>query len=622
MWSEGNQHRIKYEDFNSIFKELKGSIKEEEAKILLYKLLKTNIGFTYELMTGQKLLPIQEVIVKSVLLRDNSLIVAGRGMGKSFLISVLSILYPLFNPDSKTILISANFRGARRILEESEKIISNRGADLIAECFPHAISKRPDQFLWKGPNRSQISALPLNGEGLRGNRCNLLIVDEGLLISREIQEVILRPFLTAKLDVQYELKVREIENNLIKQGLMTEKERISFPKNKYAVFSSASYQFEYLYEMYGNYYKQIYKPKDQIKPDDPTYVIMRASYEALPTDSILQMTQIETAKNQYGEDADVFKREYRAIFIDSNMNYFDVKKLHKCTVEDGNYPTVQLKGEPGKKYILSIDPSYSQSKNSDFFAMGVYMLEPEERKIYQVHSYGRAGGDVKEHYEYLVYLYKFFKPEMIIIDDSGTEFLHGFNESILASQHNIKLDFISADMNSDDYLSELNSFRNQYNKEASRIVYGQKFQSYPIRQMNEHLQNCISAEKVWFGSSLARNDTAARKAESVFNEIPFTFKSKYDQDLGASDFIDDQDQWILETKGQLALIELKTTNLGSFQYDLPQKLRRGNSDNPNRPRKDNYTCLLMANWAAKIYFDMLYQPAEESYVGFSPIVIY
>lgn len=538
----------------------------------------------------------------------------------SYIISVLSILYPLFNPDSKTVLISANFRGSRRILEEAEKIVNGPGADLINECFPVGVSRRPDQFIWKLPNGSTVTALPLSGDSVRGTRANFLAVDEGLLISKEIQEVILRPFLTAKIDIQGEMKIRKIEDDLIRKGLLKEKERISFPKNKYAIFSSASYQFEYLYETYKMYLDQINK-KDR-KPDDPTYLVIRASYKCLPENSILDMGQINAAKEQYGEEADSFKREYRAIFIDSHANYFDVKKLHECTVENGNFPTVQLKGEHKLKYILAIDPSYSKSKISDFFAMGIYMLDEENKRIYQVHTYGRAGGDIKDHYEYFTYLYNYFKPELVVIDDSGTEFIHGYNESVIAAENNIKLDFIDADMNSDDYITELNSFRRQYNKQGGKIVYGQKFQSLPIRQMNEHLQNCIAAKRVWFASSIESNDSSYKKAVNIFNDIAYKFKDKYDKELGVSDFISEQDNWMRETKSQLALIEVKSTGLGTLQYDLPQKLRRSSSDNPNRPRKDNYSCLLIANWAAKVYFDMLFQPAKETNINFTPTIIF
>ena len=58
-----------------------------------------------------------------------------------------------------------------------------------------------------------------------------------------------------------------------------------------------------------------------------------------------------------------------------------------------------------------------------------------------------------------------------------------------------------------------------------------------------------------------------------------------------------------ETKAQLALVEVKSTSTGVVQYDLPQHLRRSTS--ADRPRKDIVSCLLMACWIIKIYFDMI-----------------
>src|SRR5687767_12399702 len=140
-WDVGNQKVTKFVNYNSIVKELSGDLEDIEARLTLTKFLKTNIGFTFQMLTGGdtngiRLMPIQEIIIKSLMIRDNSLIVAGRGFSKSTLISVFGLLYSIFYPDTKIVLISANFRGSRRILEACEKMVDNKDAVLLKSCFP------------------------------------------------------------------------------------------------------------------------------------------------------------------------------------------------------------------------------------------------------------------------------------------------------------------------------------------------------------------------------------------------------------------------------------------------------------------------------------------------------
>lgn len=617
MWTVGNQKKVEFADFTKIAKDLSGDLNDVEAKISLAKFLKENIGFTLELFTGFKLLPVQELIIKSILIRDNSLIVAARGFSKSTIISILSILLPIFWPNSKGTLISANFRRARSILEESEKILKNKKAELMRQCFPEKLSKANDMYRQRLPNGSEVFALPLStGSGLRGTRSSWIALDEGLLISRDIQSNILRPFLTVKQDVQYEMEIKETEDQLIKDGIITEKDRISFPKNKYIIFSSASYKFEYLYEIYTEYIENILNPSKDEK-DNPSYFVMRASYEAMPENNIFDMTQINSAKANGGESTEYFKREYRALFSDGNDGFFNIKRLHESIIKIGDYPTIQIKGDKDYQYILAIDPSYSAAKNSDYFAMAVYMLVPQERKIILVHTYGKAGGNLKDHFEYLTYILNFFNIVFIVIDDSGTEFISGYNESTTAKDRNLNLSFLDFDANSDEYQLELSKVKRQYNLTSRKIVYGQPVNSQAARQANEHLQNQIEAKKIWFGSALGANSEEFNKAITV--SLPYKFKDNDGKELNNIDFIDDQDAWVKETIAQTALIEVKSTTLGTLQYDLPKSLKGSTSN--TKARKDHYTCMLFACWGAKLFFDIMFTEAKPTTNTFTPIVI-
>lgn len=618
----GKQKKIHIRDYTSVLKELKGSINEPEAKVLLVNFLRSNIGLTFQLLSGFELEPVQEIILRGLFLRDSSLVVAGRGFSKSTLAAIFAILAPIFRPKSGTCIISANFRRSRAILEQAEGFIKGKKADLLLECFPNDLSRKNDEFKFKLTNGSEAFALPLNSEGVRGTRCSHLLVDEGLLISEDIQETILRPFLTNKQNFQQEREIRRAEDELIERGVLTEKDRMSFPKNKYLVFSSASYEFQYLYKMYKNWIENILNPDDK-DPDPPSYMVIRASYEALPENSFLDRTQINAAKNNGGEHTDYFRREYKAMFSSASNSYFNIRNLHECTVVANEMPTVQLRGLKDVQYILSIDPSYSASKTSDYFAMGVYMLIPQDRRICLVHTYGMAGvgGDLKGPFEYLTYLLLNFDIRMVIIDASGSEFISGYNESAIAKDRGINLGFLTANFDADDYSEQLKIARKEHNLLNRKICYGQQFQSRPIRTMNEHLQNQIAAKKIWFASPLNAHEEQYKRAMDF--KFPFEFKNKNDQTYCQTNFIDDQDQWITDTKDQTALIEVKTTALGTLTFDLPQSLRRAadKGEGQDRARKDHYTCLLLATWGAKFYYDFTTIEAPSMDYSAMPIIV-
>lgn len=254
--------------------------------------------------------------------------------------------------------------------------------------------------------------------------------------------------------------------------------------------------------------------------------------------------------------------------------------------------------------------------------MAVYLLNKDERKITLVHTYGRAGGEIKEHFQYLAYLLTYFNIVFTVIDASGTEFIDGFNQSTVAADKGLKVNFVKGDFDTDDmaeYNREMTGLKQQYNVTSRTFVYPQKFSTSnnAIRRINEYLHNQIAAQKVWFASLLHLNETAFNKAMEI--EIPLTIKDNKDTQLGISDFIDQQDDWVSETKNQVALIQVKASSSGTLSYDLPAGLRNLTSN--TRPRRDHYTTLLLANWGAKLFFDMLFNESKKSDYGFEPIIL-
>ena len=597
MWYEGKQV-VGAENLNEELLKLKGELSDKEAKITLAKFLRHNLAFTTELISGIKLAPFQEITLRGLMTRNFSMCVWGRGCGKTFIASVFAYLQCIFNPGTKILIAGPTFRTARFIFNNLEQIVNSKGAELLRQAFNAKPSKRNDQYEWL-INGGSITAIPLSGEKIRGFRANVLLLDEYLLLPEEIIKTVLMPFLVAPQNIKERIEIRDLEDGLIKEGVMEEKDRMVFANDtKMVALSSASYTFENLYRTYSDWVSKIQNPSKE----DVSYFVSQLGYEALP-EEMIDRTIISEAQSG-GQSHSSFRREYCAQFTDGSDSYFSAKKMHECTIPDGEEPTSLTKGKSGAKYILGIDPSFSNSPSSDFFAMSLLEIDDETQQGTLVHSYAVAGGNLKNHITYLYYLVTNFDIEMIVIDNAGYQFLDSCNENKLFLDARIKLQFMDLDSadEGDEYTKELIKAKRQYDKKSYKICFKQVFTSDWLRRANEHLQACIDHKKIWFASKTTANGGAFNRATS--QHVPI----RHTQSESLLDLIEEQDNLIYQTKKQCALVEVKTTARGTQTFDLPLHLKRSTS--ATRARKDNYTTLMLSNWATKIYYDMRHQKAS------------
>jgi len=600
-------------DTNLELSQLKGMLNDKEAKITLAKFLRANIGFTTELISGVKLAPYQELHLKAFFNRNFNMCVFGRGCGKTFMAAVFCFLQCIFEPNTKILIAGPTFRTARFVFNNLEKIVNSQGAELLSQCFG-AKAKRNDQFEWQ-INGGTITAIPLNGEKIRGFRANVLVLDEFLLLPEEIIKNVLMPFLVAPQNIKERMEIREMEDKLISEGLMKEQDRMVFENtSKMLAFSSASFTFENLYKTYTDWTEKI------ISNDigEATYFVSQMSYEALP-EEMIDKTIIEEAQAG-GSSHSGFLREYCARFTDGSDSYFNAKKMEDCTLKLGEKPHTLLKGNPNKKYILGIDPNMSDSPNADYFAMAILEVDEEKKEGILVHTYAGLG-NLKNHVAYLYYILNNFNIVFMILDNAGADvFLSACNESELFKKQKLEIKTFEFDSDLDgiEYEMMVKNAKRKYNLEDKRIAFNQVFTNTFIRKGNEHLQACIDYKKIWFASRTAAN-------EDFFNEVinkgaPVELmKTEDKKDWTILDFIENQDDFMYQTKKQCALVEHSSTSRGTQTFDLPQHLKRSTS--ANKARKDNYSALMLSNWALKCYLDIISSVEQTNSASFTPIMV-
>jgi hypothetical protein len=614
-WIDPNWDDKKYSNVNEELALVKGELSEEDARTWLGKFLIYNIQFTMEIVLGIKLHPRQAVLMKAWFYHNYCLAVWGRGGGKSTLIGFWAVLDCIFNPNTHTLIVSQNFRSSRRILENLEKLANAPEGALFKQCIKGELSRRNDIFKYTFLNGSTLTAVPLSGgDGLRGQRCSRLIIDEAVLISLGMIDTILKPFLVAGGDIKQKLKLRELEDKLIAKGYMDEADRQIFGStSKMILLSSASYQWEDLYKIYEQYLKTINDAKEEdIKV--ASYCITQIGYKAIPED-LLDKGVIQDVESGNISQS-ILDREYGAIFVSDSSGYYSAKKMSLCTIPDGQFPIVEITGERGEEYVLGIDLSWSSGEDSDNFAMSLMKLvkRPDGKRIGMlVHSYSVAGGNLKDHIAYLHYILTNFNVVYIGVDASqgDNEFTTSANESKLFKDAGIELKDIDADFNKVDMSELIGQVAKSYNFQARRIVHKQHFGSDWQRAANEYLQACIDYKGVLFAGKAAATDAiqhlTANKLE-ILNIHP-EFK-----DEGMHYFVELQDGLIDQTKRECALIEVKGSPTGGQQFGLPVSMSRSKSK--SRQRKDNYSSFLLANWCVKVYVEAMAKPREETHNNF------
>ena len=590
--------------------QLKGFLEEDVAKIELFKFFKNNISIAAKTLMGVNLFPYQHIICKVNMDVDFVLDILGRGSGKSWMAGVFIGLFALLNPGVKIGILSASFRQSKRVFQYLEEIINKPKAALFRQCVGKIEHKNDEWSMQIGS--SIIYALPLgDGAKLRGFRFNCIVIDELLLMPERVINEVIIPFLGVVRNPDERAELREAEDSLINAGLMKEEDRYVWPNNKLIGLSSASYQFEYLYKLYKVYEAIITGKEDTVNDEmadklkgetSATKAIIHLSYEAIPKD-IYDQSLLKQAMAQLSESQ--FAREFKSVFTDDSSGYFKISKMIECSIKEGDSPSIEVKGNPNDKYLLSFDPSWAENATSDDFNMQVFKLHDDSKTGTLVHSYAVHGANLKQHIDYCLYLLHNFNIVFMCGDYNGGKlFIDSCNESSVFKEAGIKLGVFETEFNQDEnYQKNLELGKNEYNVTKKHYVILRNPTGDWIRQANELLQANIDHKRIFFAARCYEQSYHDQLNQQIpIDSIIFDPSCTEKGPAKQVEFIEHIYNMILLTKAETALIGITTTPQGHQTFDLPANLKRQTGE--NRTRKDSYAGLVLGNWAIKIYYDM------------------
>ena len=152
------------------------------------------------------ILPSQALFLCEMWNRKFPMLIASRGFGKSFILSLYSMIRALLLPERKVVIVGAAFRQSKVLFEYMETIWNNSPI-LRSMCDVNSGPRRDVDRCVMRINKSRITCLPLgDGQKIRGQRANDIISDEFASIPRDIFETVVAGFAAVSSDQSKTLK--------------------------------------------------------------------------------------------------------------------------------------------------------------------------------------------------------------------------------------------------------------------------------------------------------------------------------------------------------------------------------------------------------------------------------
>jgi hypothetical protein len=592
-----------------------------------------NFSWTCKHLLNIDLLPFQVVILKELWTKTFPMLVATRGGGKTWILSLYALLRALLCQGSKIVIVGAAFRQSKLLFEYMETFWRNAPIlRSIVGSGKHQGPKRDVDRCTFYVGDSVIMAIPMgDGTKIRGLRANYIIADEFASIPQEIYETVVQGFASVSASPVEGVKNMARTKTLKSLGLWAPEEEdpedgiITDIGNQSILSGTAYYAFNHFAD-YWKRYKAIIESAGQEKKlqeifsgevpenfDWTKYSIIRIPYHKLPY-GFMDETQVSRAKATI--HSSIYQMEYGACFCTDSDGFFRRSLIESCVCK----PPIELhsgpvefhaviSGNPNCKYVYGIDPA----SENDNFSIVVLEVHEDHRRI--VHCWTTTRNQhkdkiskklvqEKDFYGYCAKkireLMRIFPTEHIGIDAQG-----GGIAIMEALQDPDK--FLQGDI---PVLP--------YRVQGSKDPFWWEKDGKPTDNMpGKHiLHMCQFAKADWTSES---NHGLRKDFEDKVLLFPFfdtwsigeaIVKDK--EELRVYDTLEDCVMEIEELKDELATIEYSQTGTtGRDRWDTPEVKLPGNKK--GRLRKDRYSALVIANMLArtmgKVYTTMQYAPA-------------
>jgi len=532
-----------------------------------------------------RLAPFQSVILDMLWHKTFPILLASRGAGKTFMLGVYGALRAMLTPGSKVVIVAASFRQSKLVFEYIERLYDY--SPIFRACCPKGI-KKPSDSVYLEVGSSIIRALPLgNGEKIRGIRATHIITDEFASINPEIFQVVVRGFASVASDPIAAATKTHLEREAIRDGHMTV-DQMSAPQGNQIVYSgTANYQFNHFYKAFLTH-KAIIDNKicgsseevnDKLGLEEDSalsegyldykdYGIVRIPYQGLP-ESYMDEKQIAQARVTMPKS--LFQMEYECIFPTDSDGFFKKSTINATTPGHkscGGAPfPIETKGQPGFEYVMGIDPA----RKTDNFAISILKLYPVSQTIRNVFCYSMRGKSWPKAVRKIRELMELFPNIVRIAMDAG-----GGGSAVEDLLQDSK--FLEP--------GELAIWR--YDEEDHKKFAGL------------HILDVVDFSPRWIRDA---NYGLAADMENKRLLFPYRTIDFESQDFDEVETLKD-DVWyeMDEQVKETCMIVVTPTKTGVQHFDIPELPASQQGTLKTYQRKDRYSALLLAAYAARTYF--------------------
>ena len=581
------------------------------------------LSFITQHILNIQMLPSQALFLREIWNRKFPMLIASRGFGKSFMLSLYAVLRALILPRRKVVVVGAAFRQSKVLFEYMETIWRN--SPMLRDiCDGDSGPRRDTDRCTLRLNESTVTCLPLgDGQKIRGQRANDIIADEFASIPREIFENVVAGFAAVSADPVENVKRLAAQKKAEELGVDIEEEEREVKKDNQIILSGTAYYDFNHFATYWKKWKSIVQSKGdprklrEIFGEEPPenfdwtqYSIIRMPYELLPKGF---MDADQVARSKATVHTGIYQMEYGACFTRDSQGFFKRSLIESCVasdtdgIKDANGDNIlfeaALIGDKNKSYIFGVDPA----SEVDNFSIVVLEVNPEHRKIVHCWTTNRSEhkekvkkgyADETDFYSYCARkirdLMKLFPCIHIAMDAQGG------GVAVMESLHD------------KDKIRE--------GEVAIWPVIDENKEKDTDGERGLHiLEMCQFAKYDWLAEA---NHGIRKDFEDKALLFPFFDALSLDisehQDSSKNRIFDTLEECVLdieELKDELAMIQMTQTTSGRDRWDTPQVVV--GTGKKSKMRKDRYSALLMANMAARILQRTPTQAAYEFYGGFA-----
>lgn len=306
---------------------------------------------------GLRLFPFQRLILRAMARYQNSMLIACRGLGKSYIVAVFYICVAILYPNIKLGIASGNSQQARNVIIQKIKGELSKN-EAIAREIKFPIKTGDGDCVVEFKNGSEIRAITLaqdrGGDSARSWRFSYILIDEARLVKDEIIEEILIPMTKTK------------RQNAIRWN--------QSEKGKVIYISSAYLKTSKLYSRFMFHYNEMIT-------GNKNYMAICFPYQVGVQAGLFDQDDIEKELEKPQMTKDKFAYEFEGRFVGSSgESYYPYELTNPCRVLERC--EFQQPKKSNSIYVITHDVAVSTEKNSDNACTHVIKLKLKPNGTY------------------------------------------------------------------------------------------------------------------------------------------------------------------------------------------------------------------------------------------------